>query len=101
FTHELACASSDQDVRRTFGEHDQTILARGVSMHGAHELSLGGEWNLADAWKLRIELRSLETAFSRGDDERSFGGISLHHPLAVPLVHLGIIRAVRSGERTL
>ena len=44
-----AGAAGQEGIRRPFGEHDSPILLFGITMQGAHELSLGGKRHLAHA----------------------------------------------------
>ena len=99
-SHQLLRAARQQDVRRAFGEGEQTLLPLGVAVNRAHQLALGGEGHLRDAGEAGVERFGLQPGLARGDDQRAFGRIALHRPTSVALLQHGVVGAVGSAERT-
>src|SRR4051812_5121403 len=69
-------------------------------MNRAHQLALRREWQFADASESLCQAIPLEAGFSRRDDERTLGGITLHGPMPVMLMKRGVVGAVRDGQRS-
>ena len=94
-------ASRQQHVGRPLGEHDAGVFLRRVAMDRAHQLALGRKRDLADARQPLVEVGGAEAALAGRDDQRALGGIALHGPPAVALLHGGVVRAIRHRERAL
>ena len=67
-------------------------------MKRGHQLPLGGEWNLADAGQPLVERVGTEAALARRHEERAFGGIPLHGPSSVAVMHCGVVRSIGDSE---
>ncbi len=86
-------ALRQQHLRRALDEDAQVVGVFAVDMDRGVTLALGGEGDFGETRK-PLQLAGVDAELARGDDQRAFGGVALHHPPALALHQRRVI-----GER--
>ena len=67
-------------------------------MDRAHQFALGGERDFAHAFEARIEGFLLQARLEGCHDQRAFGRVALHRPLAVVVLEDGVVGAIGGSQ---
>ena len=86
-------ALRQQHLRRALDEDAQVVGIFAVDMDRGVTLALGRERDFGDARK-PLQLGGVDAELARGDDQRAFGRVALHHPPALALHQRRVV-----GER--